>query len=188
MSRGRPIGGSLLNRTEIISVAFKLLAELGPEALSLRALARRLKVTPMALYRHFSSKEELVRGLSDALYARVVLNHDKVKTKPHDDQLKKILVLYYESVLEFPQLAVLIFSTPSEFSEQVKELNRRLANLLSHAGLSPSQRKLWLEVLVDMTHGSALAIAAHPKKDKAFLNRHRLRFQRQLDEVLSRIF
>jgi AcrR family transcriptional regulator len=46
---------------EIIQTARKLLVQDGPEAVSLRAIARDMGMTAPALYRYFSSHEELLR-------------------------------------------------------------------------------------------------------------------------------
>lgn len=48
-------------RDEIIATARRLLVEEGPDALSLRAIAREMGMTAPGLYRYFGSHEELVR-------------------------------------------------------------------------------------------------------------------------------
>ena len=48
-----------LTRESIISAAIELAEEEGLEGLSFRKLASRLRITPMALYRHISHKREL---------------------------------------------------------------------------------------------------------------------------------
>jgi AcrR family transcriptional regulator len=49
--------------TRILRAARKLFDEKGLEELSLRSVARRIGITPMAIYRHFDSKEALVDAL-----------------------------------------------------------------------------------------------------------------------------
>ena len=46
---------------EILQTARRLLVEQGPEAVSLRAIAREMGMTAPALYRYFGSHEELLR-------------------------------------------------------------------------------------------------------------------------------
>jgi AcrR family transcriptional regulator len=46
---------------EIIATARRLLVEQGPEAASLRAIAREMGMTAPGLYRYYSSREELLR-------------------------------------------------------------------------------------------------------------------------------
>jgi len=50
-------------RTRIIRASRRLFDEKGLEELSLRSVARRVGITPMAIYRHFDSKEALVDAL-----------------------------------------------------------------------------------------------------------------------------
>ena len=50
-------------RTRILRAARKLFDEKGLEELSLRSVARIVGITPMAIYRHFDSKEALVDAL-----------------------------------------------------------------------------------------------------------------------------
>jgi AcrR family transcriptional regulator len=50
-------------RTRILRAARRLFDEKGLEELSLRSVARIVGITPMAIYRHFDSKEALVDAL-----------------------------------------------------------------------------------------------------------------------------
>jgi TetR/AcrR family tetracycline transcriptional repressor len=59
-----------LTRQLIIDAALKLAADSGVENLSIRKVALRLGVTPMALYKHFNSKEELLSFALEAFIAR----------------------------------------------------------------------------------------------------------------------
>jgi AcrR family transcriptional regulator len=59
---------SRLSRERIVEAAFGLLEREGWEALSMRRLAQELDVWPMAVYRYFRDKDELV----DALVAHVI--------------------------------------------------------------------------------------------------------------------
>lgn len=58
-----------LSRELIIDAALKIAEQEGVDSLSIRKVALRLGVTPMALYKHFSNKDEL---LSFALEAFIV--------------------------------------------------------------------------------------------------------------------
>ncbi len=65
---GRP---ARLNRDAIVAVALRIIARAGPEALSVRAVAKDLGATPMALYRHVRDKDALLVLVLDALYERL---------------------------------------------------------------------------------------------------------------------
>lgn len=54
-------------RRQIVNAAFAIHARDGLEALSMRALAAEVGLSPMALYRYFASKTELLRALWEAV-------------------------------------------------------------------------------------------------------------------------
>src|SRR6266699_3110391 len=59
---------------EIIQTARQLLVKDGPEAVSLRAIAREMGMTAPGLYRYFGSYEELIRHLTASIFTE--LGHD----------------------------------------------------------------------------------------------------------------
>src|SRR3954466_10245177 len=54
-----------LSRERIVDASFRLLEQDGWDALSMRRLAQELDVWPMAVYRYFRDKDELVDALVD---------------------------------------------------------------------------------------------------------------------------
>ena len=56
-----------LTRTQILDATLDIAGAQGLDAVSMRAVARRLGVTPMALYNHVSDKQELLDGLVERL-------------------------------------------------------------------------------------------------------------------------
>lgn len=56
-----------------MSAAIALADETGLDAVSLRRVADRLGVTPMALYRHVASKDDLLDEMADRLYGELDL-------------------------------------------------------------------------------------------------------------------
>jgi AcrR family transcriptional regulator len=63
-SRGRP---PRISRDAILEAAVSLLEQDPSLQLSLNAIARVLKITPMAIYTYFASKDELLQALSERL-------------------------------------------------------------------------------------------------------------------------
>jgi AcrR family transcriptional regulator len=61
-----------LDLETVIDTAVALADDHGLEAVTLRRIARRLGVTPMALYRYVESKDGLLDGMADRLYADVI--------------------------------------------------------------------------------------------------------------------
>ena len=61
-----------LDLDTVVDTGLDLADDHGLEAVSLRRIARRLGVTPMALYRYVESKDDLLDAMADRLYAEVV--------------------------------------------------------------------------------------------------------------------
>ncbi|GAB3220531.1 TetR/AcrR family transcriptional regulator C-terminal domain-containing protein [Glycomyces halotolerans] len=60
-----------LNRDRVLRAAVALADEIGIEALSMRKLAQRLGVVPMALYKHVANKEELLDGMVEVIVGEI---------------------------------------------------------------------------------------------------------------------
>ncbi|MDA1388252.1 MULTISPECIES: TetR/AcrR family transcriptional regulator [Glycomyces] len=57
---------------EIKRVALELLAEGGPDAISLRAIAREMRMTAGALYSYYATRDELITALTADMYTSLV--------------------------------------------------------------------------------------------------------------------
>jgi AcrR family transcriptional regulator len=60
-----------LSRDRVLGVGVALADEEGLDALSMRHLAQRLGVVPMALYKHVANKEELLDGMVDVVLSEI---------------------------------------------------------------------------------------------------------------------
>lgn len=150
--RGRPAKGTGLSQEDIIATALALLHEGKGKGLSMRALAAKLKVTPMSLYNHVDDRASLLRALADRVYAGVL---EEKKTPPdHLAEVRRLLLRYYDAVASHPQLTLAIFSEPSAFAGVTKEITAHLTLWLSE--LTPDH-EIWREVLIDHANGSGLA-------------------------------
>jgi len=58
-----------LTRQHFIDAALQVVAEVGVDKLSMRRVATELGVSPMAMYKHFPNKEELLAATLDAVIA-----------------------------------------------------------------------------------------------------------------------
>jgi AcrR family transcriptional regulator len=68
-----PVGAGRvpLNRTRVLEAAVAFADVSGLEALSMRGLADRLGVVPMALYKHVANKDELIDGMIDVVVGEI---------------------------------------------------------------------------------------------------------------------
>lgn len=65
-----------LTKAAVAERALALADSGGPEALTIRKLAADLGVTPMAIYWHFRSKDELLAGVADRIWSEIDLAVD----------------------------------------------------------------------------------------------------------------
>src|ERR1700722_18996624 len=82
-----------LTKGAVVAQALRLADTVGLEALTIRKLATELGVTPMALYWHFRSKDELLTGLVERVWTEIDLEVDR--SAPWPDQLRTL----FESLL-----------------------------------------------------------------------------------------
>ena len=73
MSTSPRAARNTISRDRVLAAAVALADTEGLSALTIRALATRLGVKPMALYHHVSSKDEILDAIVDAVYAEVYL-------------------------------------------------------------------------------------------------------------------
>jgi len=73
---GGPEGRPRLSKRTVTESALKLADAEGLDALTIRKLAQHLGVTPMALYWHFRSKEDLLEGVSEQVWGEIDVHVD----------------------------------------------------------------------------------------------------------------
>ena len=71
---GEDGGRTRLSKRAVVDRALKLADADGLDALTIRKLAQHLGVTPMALYWHFRSKEELLEGVAEQVWGEIDVN------------------------------------------------------------------------------------------------------------------
>ena len=77
-------GRTALSREQIITTAIRFIDEHGLSALSMRRLAKELRVEAMSLYRHVDGREDLLEGVVDRMVARLQLSPDGEQLGPAD--------------------------------------------------------------------------------------------------------
>jgi AcrR family transcriptional regulator len=105
-------GGRL--REEILTAAVSLAGTLGSiEALSLRAVAREAGITPMSIYAHFETKEELVWALIESEFASLAQQLDRAQADQKDPvaRLRARCLTYVRFGLENPGNFLVLFGT-----------------------------------------------------------------------------
>lgn len=120
---------------EIIEAAGKILTREGVGGLTIKNLAKEMEFSESALYRHFTSKEEIIIALIDYLTANL---NERVGTIVRQDiAADEKLTQLFESQLEYfrnnPHFVVAVFSDGLlDESERINEAIYNLMGTLMH--------------------------------------------------------
>jgi AcrR family transcriptional regulator len=97
-------------RTRLVAAAARLLAEGGPDGVSVRRVAAAIGTSTMAVYTHFGGKPELLRAVSVEGFRHLAARLAEVE--PTDDPVADIAALgraYRRSALDDPHLFAAMF-------------------------------------------------------------------------------
>lgn len=186
-SRGRPRADeNSVSPARILSEALALLDDEGFENLTMRAVAMRANVNPMTIYHHFQDRNGLVKALAESVYADVAMPPEGTVRS----RIEGLLGAYRAKVLRHPGLTLAIFNRPAVFPDHATRITESLTDLLKELGLSPSRALLWVHILVDYTHGAALAVATDENGDgvqPAAADLEHANYERAISELLDRL-
>jgi len=96
---------------KISAVALRILEKEGPEAVSMRRVAKAVGITPMAIYHHFPNREALLRTVTDREFAKLADRFENALGRgPAEVKLLHILDNYLDYALEHPRIFDYVFS------------------------------------------------------------------------------
>lgn len=159
--RGRPSAGRALGREQVLDAGLALLQALGPQGFGLRPLARQLGITPMSVSHHVGDQQALMRALVERV-------HGQPLPPPGDGlgpvrRIQALLAGYMERVRQHPALMLCILGDPQLFTESLAAFTQRLRGEVQALGGQGDQgdgdSDVLLDLLIDYTHGHALALA-----------------------------
>ena len=139
-----------------------LLLERGLDGITMRAVATELGVTPMALYSHVESKEQLVALVT--AHARERMPVLMLCDAGWEESLRQYLISIWESVAPFPGLAAYMVNLPTMGAMPASHAAG--TNILEEAGLSPRDAELAWSFALTFIHGR-LSIDARIDRDAA---------------------
>ncbi len=103
-------------REEIKAIAWKQIAQTGASSLSLGSIAREMVLTTPALYRYFSSRNDLVSALIQDAYrsftAALEQARDSLPPEEHAGRLLALFSAYRQWALSHPEPYSLLFGNP----------------------------------------------------------------------------
>ena len=151
-----------LSKKAVVDRALALADANGLDGLTIRRLAEDLGVTPMALYWHFRSKEELLAGLADQVWAEMNMKVDAAQ--PWSRQLQGLLESLIGVLRAHPCASQLLLETEKQ-SEAFLQATEVTLEVLRSAGFDPrhasevARSALWTGIMLVMSEPGA-----HPGK------------------------
>jgi TetR/AcrR family tetracycline transcriptional repressor len=120
-----------LNKEALVSTAMEIADTQGLDAVTVRRLAQEHGVTPMALYRHFTDKEDVLDALAARLFEQVVIPVQD--DRAWDEQMADLLSAFVKVLRPHPAVAALVVTRGLD-SEPALTLAERALGLLASAG------------------------------------------------------
>lgn len=161
--RRRRAPRNTLNRERVLDAAVDLLDHEGPEAFTMRALALRLGVGTMAVYTHFTGKDEIIDAVRTRLLAEVDLPAPGSGGTPRQE-LRLLCLAVHSLLAEHPSVLRLLTVRPVQGDEGTAVVDRMLG-LLLRAGLGREAAARAQTALMQYTVGSALWTARGRRDD-----------------------
>jgi TetR/AcrR family transcriptional regulator, tetracycline repressor protein len=152
--RGEDGGRARLSKRTVVDRALKLADTDGLDALTIRKLAQVLGVTPMALYWHFRSKEDLLEGMAEQVWGEIELRVDQ--SVPWWAQLQGGLESLLRVLRAHPSAPPLLLETEKRSEAALGATETALA-ILRDAGFDPvhaaeiARSTLWTAITLVMS-------------------------------------
>jgi len=159
---------SRLSKATVVERALALADAGGLEALTIRRLAQELGVTPMALYWHFRSKEELLAGLADQIWSEISTEIDPAA--PWHAQLRVIMESLVAALRAHPSASELLMAGEKNNSQAALEVTEVALEVLHRAGFGPrhastvARAGLWTALTLAMSEPGRLPVLSETER------------------------
>jgi AcrR family transcriptional regulator len=124
----------MLSRESILDAGLEILDAGGPQALSMRTLARRLGVTATAIYYHYTGRDEILESVVDQICSRII---EPVPTDgPWDDRLRTLMTAMVDQASAHPEV---VTWTITNFAKRrpVLRIHELILAIVNDAGFPP---------------------------------------------------
>jgi AcrR family transcriptional regulator len=133
-----------------------------PEPLSLSRLGTALDADPTAVYRHFHSRDDLLRAMADAVHEEVDAELDRISgDAPWREALERQMWTIRRCFLRYPALAREYCHRVSGGVHEARGV-RRFADVLLREGLAPAEA-------VSVTRAAAVVVFGSVSMDAGFV-------------------
>lgn len=145
----------------IVTTALQIVDDDGAEALSMRTLAQRLDSGTATLYRHFSSRAELIAHVVDLVSGSVDIDDAQLRTMPWPEACKTVAHTMFEALRLHPNVAPLL-AVDVPIGPNAMAARERLIALLLDNGFPPALAARSYATLSRYILGFAIQLARSP--------------------------
>ena len=122
----------LIDRATVLRASLEVADERGVDTLTMQAVAERLGVSPMALYRHVENKQDLLDGIVERLLDEIPSPSDD---QPWDEQLSTMGQAVRAAARRHPSVFPLLLQRPAT-TPGAKRIRQRVYRALENAGVA----------------------------------------------------
>src|SRR3990167_3779132 len=152
-----PARTSALSRDRIIKAAYQIAKKDPNDALSMRKIATKLKVTPMAIYKYFSDKSELIAAVIDHQMNETNLIPHELDSTDWRKWIKESFLRMLDAYDGAPGMAQYM-SHATSFGPAVLNWQNETLKVLITAGLTPKQALTAHAAMAELATGSTILV------------------------------
>jgi len=146
-----------LSRDRIVKAAYQLAKKDPINALSMRKIASKLKVTPMAIYKYFKDKDELTAAVIDMHLTRSNLIPDDINESDWRRWILGSFLRMWDAYYEAPGM-VQYMSHATTLGPAVLNWQNEALKVLITAGLTPKQALTAHAAMAELATGSTILV------------------------------
>ncbi|HSK01904.1 MAG TPA: helix-turn-helix domain-containing protein [Kofleriaceae bacterium] len=152
---GRP-ARQVLTRDRILEAALVLLEQDGLDGVTIRALARRLRVDPMAIYHYVEDRHALLREAAALAYTRLPARAGTAGT--WQARLVSLAVAYVELLSRAGELLRYLTAREEAAVLPTRIVEARFRTATEDLALAPRDYRAAHDAFVDFVHGFSLGV------------------------------
>ncbi|MCG8668130.1 MAG: TetR/AcrR family transcriptional regulator [Pseudomonadales bacterium] len=146
---------SALSKDRIVKAAYQLAKKDPVNALSMRKIATKLKVTPMAIYKYFEDKDELTAAVIDLHMLKSNLIPDDVDPSDWRSWIKAAFLKMWDAYNEAPSM-LQYMTQAGTLGPAVLSWQNECLKVLLNAGLTPKQALTATAAMAELATGSSI--------------------------------
>ena len=147
-----------LTPAKVLDEAFKIVDAEGADALTMRALAKRLGVAPMAIYNHYQDRDAIIDALAERAFdlppeAAEKVAPPKGERRAHwKDRLRTIIGNVQALAMRHPHIYRLAMTRPTKPGSALRLMSEAMS-ALREGGLSEAQVVMVYHTFIILLHG-----------------------------------